>query len=76
MKPSLCDDRMHQGIGEFRTMRGTRDMDYVWCPLREDGLFNFTDDQLLSVLRSACAQLALNERAKVFTIFPKGLEAI
>ena len=21
-------------------------MDYVWCPLREEPLFNFTDDQL------------------------------
>lgn len=30
-------------------MRGTKDMDYVWCPLREEGLFNFTDDQLMAV---------------------------
>eukprot|EP00913_Durusdinium_trenchii_P023715 g22275.t1 len=42
-------------IGEFRTMRGTRDMDYVWCPLREDGLFNFTDDQLLSAEKAGAA---------------------
>ena len=41
------------GIAEFRTMRGTRDMDYVWCPLREEGLFNFTDDQLVAVRSSA-----------------------
>ena len=31
-------------------MRGTKDMDYVWCPLREEGLFNFTDDQLVAVV--------------------------
>jgi len=33
-------------LANFRKMRGTKDMDYVYCPLREEGLFNFTDEQL------------------------------
>ena len=42
-------------LAEFRQMRGTKEMDYVWCPLREASLFNFTDDQLMAAEKAGAA---------------------
>ncbi|CAE6929823.1 Dnajc2 [Symbiodinium natans] len=42
-------------LAEFRKMRGTREMDYVYCPLREEALFNFTDDQLQTAEEAGAA---------------------
>lgn len=42
-------------VAEFRKARGTSAMDYVWCPLREEGLFNFTDEQLVAAEKAGAA---------------------
>ncbi|CAE7388253.1 Dnajc2 [Symbiodinium sp. CCMP2592] len=42
-------------LAEFRKMRGTSEMDYVYCPLREEALFNFTDEQLQTAEQAGAA---------------------
>ncbi|CAE7713520.1 Dnajc2 [Symbiodinium pilosum] len=43
-------------LGEFRKMRASKsEMDYVYCPLREEALFNFTDEQLQTAEEAGAA---------------------
>eukprot|EP00438_Fugacium_kawagutii_P029891 Skav200708 [mRNA] locus=scaffold2650:62380:63053:- [translate_table: standard] len=56
-------------------MRGTNEMDYVWCPLREEALFNFTDEQLVKARSQRSFQKEAEKAGAANTFCIDGREA-